>query len=166
MKHLLAVLILLALAVPSVAQTATDQPAYFIGANVGFSRAASVNPTLGIGFGMRAANTDGTWATLEFANATAVTSTIQVGLRQVLAKRGGWSLIALGSAGGAVTQSDDSGQGSAITAMFGGGGGLAYDLTRIWSKLDTLSLEAQVKAVKINGTDVQLGFAGWITKSF
>lgn len=146
----------------TAAQTAPVEtsPAYFAGAGLGFSRASNPQMTGGIVFGMRAANTEGTWAFLEFQNVTAVTSTMQVGVIQQFAKRGNWGLLGIGQ-GGAATD----GQG-AITAMFGGGGGPRYHLKGLWSRLDGLSLAAIVRAVKINGADVQLAFNGWLTKSF
>jgi hypothetical protein len=160
MKFIAVAVLCVLSAFQAVAQTADQAPAYFTGMGVGFSRAASANPTLGIVFGMRAANTSGTWATLEFDNATGQTSTAQVGIMQDLATRGGWKLFALGQAGGAT---DPNG---AIAAVFGGGGGMGYSLGKLWSKLDGLTTTGIVKAQKVNGSEVVLAYSFWLTKSF
>ncbi len=163
MRLVVLVVCIFALALPCAAQTTTDQagqPAYLVGMGMGFSRADQPTANAGILFAMRAPNTAGTWATLEFTHVTAVTSSMQVGLLQELARKGRWSVLALGQAGGEMTPA------GGVAAMFGGGGGMAYRLGGLWSKLDGLAVSGVVKAVKVNGTQVQLAFSGWLTKSF
>jgi hypothetical protein len=164
MKLLTLSLLILALAVPSVAQT-SDQPiAYFAGAGMGFCRTSNPQTTGGLIFGMRAANTENTFAVLQYDNITGETSTVMVNILQYLSWRGNWGLFAIGGGGTAT----NDGQ---LLGAFSGGGGMSLKLKALWGKLDGLTLSGAVKALKITGPDptinqARLQFSGWITKSF
>ncbi len=89
MRLVVLVVCIFALALACAAQTndQAGQPAYLVGMGMGFSRADQPMANAGILFAMRAPNTAGTWATLEFTHVTAVTSSMQVGLPEELARR-------------------------------------------------------------------------------